>query len=133
MKIIKRDGREVAFDIGKIVRAIKGANSDAEERFRLTDNEIINIANSVTKKCMEYGRPITVEEVHTLVEDELMAQNSEVARKYIRYRYQKEIDRKQNTTDARILSVVDLKNADVLEENNNKNPIIIPTQIDYIA
>ena len=133
MKIIKRDGREVAFDIGKIVRAIKGANSDAEERFRLTDNEIINIANSVTKKCMEYGRPITVEEVHTLVEDELMAQNSEVARKYIRYRYQKEIDRKQNTTDARILSVVDLKNADVLEENSNKNPIIIPTQRDYIA
>lgn len=133
MKIIKRDGREVAFDIGKIVRAIKGANSDAEERFRLTDNEIINIANSVTKKCMEYGRPITVEEVHTLVEDELMAQNSEIARKYIRYRYQKEIDRKQNTTDARILSVVDLKNADVLEENSNKNPIIIPTQRDYIA
>lgn len=133
MKIIKRDGREVAFDIGKIVRAIKGANSDAEERFRLADNEIINIANSVTKKCMEYGRPITVEEVHTLVEDELMAQNSEIARKYIRYRYQKEIDRKQNTTDARILSVVDLKNADVLEENSNKNPIIIPTQRDYIA
>lgn len=133
MKIIKRDGREVAFDIGKIVRAIKGANSDAEERFRLTNNEIINIANSVTKKCMEYGRPVAVEEVHTLVEDELMAQNSEVARKYIRYRYQKEIDRKQNTTDARILSVVDLKNADVLEENSNKNPIIIPTQRDYIA
>lgn len=133
MKIIKRDGREVAFDIGKIVRAIKGANSDAEERFRLADNEIINIANSVTKKCMEYGRPITVEEVHTLVEDELMAQNSEIARKYIRYRYQKEIDRKQNTTDARILSVVDLKNADVLEENSNKNPIIIPTQRDYIT
>lgn len=133
MKILKRDGREVAFDIDKIIRAVKGANNEVEKRNRLSQQEIIDLANSVTQTCSEYGRPVNVDEIQELVENELMKRNSDVARKYIRYRYQREVDRKQNTTDARILSVVNLENVDVLEENSNKNPVINSTQRDYIA
>ena len=133
MKVIKRSGREVDFNINKIIRAIQGANKDVERGKKLTQQEIVDIANNITSTCTDYGRPVTVEEIHNLVEEELMHHNTETARKYIRYRYQKELNRKQNTTDTKILSVVDLKNMEVLEENSNKNPIVIPTQRDYIA
>ena len=133
MKIIKRDGREVDFNINKIKKAIQSANSEVTRNDKLSQQDIIDITNKVTLTCQQYGRPVTVEEIQNLVEDELMQKNTSVARKYIRFRYQKELDRKQNTTDARILSTVDLENADVLEENSNKNPVIIPTQRDYIA
>ena len=133
MKIIKRDGREVDFNINKIKKAIQSANSEVTRNDKLSQQDIIDITNKVTLTCQQYGRPVTVEEIQNLVEDELMQKNTAVARKYIRFRYQKELDRKQNTTDARILSTVDLQNADVLEENSNKNPVIIPTQRDYIA
>ena len=133
MKIIKRDGREVDFNINKIKKAIQSANSEVTRNDKLPQQDIIDITNKVTLTCQQYGRPVTVEEIQNLVEDELMKKNTSVARKYIRFRYQKELARKQNTTDARILSTVDLENADVLEENSNKNPVIIPTQRDYIA
>ena len=133
MKVTKRDGREVSYDIDKITRAIKKASQEVDEEKRLDESEIINIANAVTATCQKYGRPVTVEEIQNLVENALMINNCEVARKYVRYRYQKELNRKQNTTDARILSTVNLENTDVLEENSNKNPIVAPTQRDYIA
>ena len=133
MKIKKRDGREVDFNINKIKRAIQNANNETEKRSRLSSDDIIEIVNKVVALCQQFNRPVDVEEIQNMVEDELMHRNTEIARRYIRFRYQKEIDRKQNTTDARIISTVDLQNSDVMEENSNKNPIIIPTQRDYIA
>lgn len=134
MNVIKRNGREVPFNINKIIRAIQSANNEIERHNRITKEEIIEIANTVTHSCSQYGRAISVEEIQDMVEDELIHSNKcDVAKHYIRYRYQQEIARRQNTTDSKILSTVNLENEEVKQENSNKNPIIIPTQRDYIA
>ena len=134
MNVIKRNGREVPFNINKIIRAIQSANNEIERHNRITKEEIIEIANTVTHSCSQYGRAISVEEIQDMVENELIHSNKcDVAKHYIRYRYQQEIARRQNTTDSKILSTVNLENEEVKQENSNKNPIIIPTQRDYIA
>ena len=133
MQAIKRDGTEVRFDINKIINAIRRANSEVERRNQISAEDIKGVANNVNQTCKQYGRVISVEEIQNLVEEQLMSLNHEIARKYIRYRYQHELDRKKNTTDTRIISVVNLKNKEGLEENSNKDPIVIPTQRDYIA
>ena len=133
MQAIKRDGTEVRFDINKIINAIRRANSEVERRNQISAEDIKGVANNVNQTCKQYGRVISVEEIQNLVEEQLMSLTHEMARKYIRYRYQHELDRKKNTTDTRIISVVNLKNKEVLEENSNKDPIVIPTQRDYIA
>lgn len=134
MNVIKRNGREVPFNINKIIRAIQSANSEVDKHSRIQREEIIEIANKVTQSCMQYGRAVSVEEIQDMVENELIhGDKCDVAKHYIRYRYQQEIARRQNTTDSKILSTVNLENEEVKQENSNKNPIIIPTQRDYIA
>ena len=134
MNVIKRNGREVPFNINKIIRAIQSANSEVDKHSRIQREEIIEIANKVTHSCMQYGRAVSVEEIQDMVENELIhGDKCDVAKHYIRYRYQQEIARRQNTTDSKILSTVNLENEEVKQENSNKNPIIIPTQRDYIA
>lgn len=134
MNVIKRNGREVPFNINKIIRAIQSANNEIEKHNRISKEEIIEIANTVTHSCLQYGRAISVEEIQDMVENELIhSDKCDVAKHYIRYRYQQEIARRQNTTDAKILSTVNLENEEVKQENSNKDPVIIPTQRDYIA
>lgn len=134
MNVIKRNGQEVPFDIAKIFRAIYSANKEVEESKRLSVPETATIVNSITRQCQQYPRAISVEEIQDMVENHLMeSKNYEIAKRYIRYRYQREIARKRNTTDAKILSTVNLSNEEVKQENSNKDPAIIPTQRDYIA
>ena len=135
MNVIKRNGKEVQFDIDRITRAIRLANGDVAENERISDEEIINIANKVTKACVKYNRAVSVEEIQDLVEKNLaqVKNGFNVAKQYMLYRYRQTILRRQNTTDAKILSTVNLENEEVKQENSNKDPIIIPTQRDYIA
>ena len=131
MNVIKRSGKEVAFDIDRIVRAVTKAN---EEYSELTQEQIADIANKVLTKCKKLNRAVNVEEIQDMVEDALIKINAyQVSKHYIKYRYQKELARKQNTTDTKILSMVNLENEEVKQENSNKNPVIISTQRDYIA
>lgn len=131
MLVIKRNGKEVEFDINKIINAITQAN---KEYLELTPQQINEVANKVLLKCKKLNRAVNVEEIQDLVEDALIKINAyNVSKHYIKYRYQKELERKQNTTDAKILSTVNLENEEVKQENSNKNPTIIPTQRDYIA
>ena len=131
MNVIKRSGKEVAFDIDRIVRAVTKAN---EEYSELTPEQITDLANKVWVKCKKLNRAINVEEIQDMVEDALIKINAyQVSKHYIKHRYQKELARKQNTTDTKILSMVNLENEEVKQENSNKNPVIISTQRDYIA
>ena len=131
MNVIKRNGKEVTFDIDRIVRAITKANEDYSE---LTPEQITDIANKVLIKCKKLNRAINVEEIQDMVEDALIKINAyQVSKHYIKYRYQKDIERKRNTTDTQILTTVNLENEEVKQENSNKNPAIISTQRDYVA
>lgn len=131
MNVIKRSGKEVTFDIDRIVRAVTKANKEYSE---LTPEQIADLANKVWGKCRKLNRAINVEEIQDMVEDALIKINAyQVSKHYIKYRYQKELARKQNTTDAQILTTVNLENEEVKQENSNKNPTIISTQRDYIA
>ncbi len=131
MNVIKRSGKEVAFDIDRIVRAVTKAN---EEYSELTPEQITDLANKVWVKCKKLNRAINVEEIQDMVEDALIKINAyQVSKHYIKYRYQKDIERKRNTTDAQILTTVNLENEEVKQENSNKNPTIISTQRDYVA
>ena len=131
MNVIKRNGREVAFDMDRIVRAVTQANKEYSE---LTEDQIVDVANKVLAKCKKLNRAVNVEEIQDMVEDTLIKINAyQVSKHYIKYRYQKELDRKQNTTDSQILTTVNLENEEVKQENSNKNPTIISTQRDYIA
>lgn len=131
MNVIKRNGKEVTFDIDRIVRAITKAN---EEYSELTPEQITDIANKVLIKCKKLNRAINVEEIQDMVEDALIKINAyQVSKHYIKYRYQKDIERKRNTTDTQILTTVNLENEEVKQENSNKNPAIISTQRDYVA
>ena len=134
MKIIKRNGAEVVFDIEKIVMAVTKANQTAEEKARLTPLQIQRIAQAVQISCEEMGRSPSVEEIQDLVEKAIMAHGAfEVAKQYITYRYIRSLARQANTTDDRILSLIESNNEEVKQENANKNPTINAVQRDYMA
>ena len=134
MKIIKRNGAEVAFDIDKIEVAITKANESVEEAARMTPLQIKRISKSVELSCEEMGRSPAVEEIQDLVEKAIMAHGAfEVAKSYITYRYNRSLMRQANTTDERILSLIECNNEEVKQENANKNPTINAVQRDYMA
>ena len=131
MKIIKRNGAEVAFDIQKIETAITKANNAAEEKYRMTPLQIQRITERVHISCEEMGRSPTVEEIQDLVEKSIMAHGAfEVAKEYITYRYIRSLARQANTTHDRILSLIECNNEEVKQENANKNPTINAVQRD---
>ena len=134
MKIIKRNGAEVVFDIDKIRMAVTKANNAVEEGVRMTPLQISRIAESVEISCEEMGRSPAVEEIQDLVEKAIMAHGAfEVAKEYITYRYTRSLLRQSNTTDGRILSLIECNNEEVKQENANKNPTINAVQRDYMA
>ncbi|MBQ4270142.1 MAG: hypothetical protein IJB97_10910 [Clostridia bacterium] len=125
MNIIKRNGQEMVFDIEKIIAAIRKANKEIDEKDRISEETIQEIAASVMEECKEMGRSVNVEEIQDMVENRLMAMDAFVlARKYITYRYTRELVRKSNTTDAKILSLIECNNEEVKQENSNKNPTV---------
>ena len=134
MKIIKRSGSEVTFDIQKIVNAITAANNDAAPHERLTEDQIALAAHSVEWLCGRAGHTVSVEEIQDMVENQIMALGRfEVARKYIIYRYTQTLKRTSNTTDDKILSLIECNNEEVKQENSNKNPTVNSVQRDYMA
>ena len=133
MKIIKRNGSEETFNIEKIINAIRKANNSADSPF-LTGEQITDIADYVEYKCNKIKRAVSVEEIQDMVEDQLMAKGAfELARRYVRYRYNRSLVRKANTTDNRILSLIECNNEEVKQENSNKNPTVNSVQRDYMA
>ena len=133
MNIIKRNGSEMTFDVNKIVAAITKANASAQAP-SLTTEQINDIADYVEYKCRKMNRAVSVEEVQDLVENQIMATGAfELARNYVRYRYQRTLVRKANTTDNRILSLIECNNEEVKQENSNKNPTVNSVQRDYMA
>ena len=134
MKIIKRDGSEAVFDLSKIANAIKGASDESPESERLTARQIDYAAHNVADACEMAGHTVSVEEIQDLVENEIMAlQKFEVARRYIIYRYVQNIKRQSNTTDDKILALIECNNEEVKQENSNKNPTVNSVQRDYMA
>ena len=132
--VIKRNGREVAFDISKIVNAIRKANKEVEGIHQMSSFQIQAVADNIAKKISAYSHACNVEDIQDMVETGIMEMRGyEVAQKYVRYRYKREISRKSNTTDDGILSLIDLNNEEVKQENSNKNPVINSTQRDYMA
>ena len=133
MKIIKRNGSEVDFDLNKIVVAVTKANAACEKQ-ELTASQIQEIAEFVEFKTVKANRALSVEEIQDIVEDQIMAQGAfEVARRYVRYRYTRSLIRKANTTDNQILSLIECNNEEVKQENSNKNPTVNSVQRDYMA
>ena len=134
MKIIKRNGSEAVFDITKIISAISKANKVVPEAQRLTKQQIIEISDHVQEVCFARGHAMNVEEIQDIVEDAIMATGAyEVARKYITYRYVQSLKRTHNTTDDKILSLIECNNEEVKQENSNKNPTVNSVQRDYMA
>ena len=134
MKLIKRNGSEVTFDAEKIYIAVEKANMAIDEMERISDREIRRVTDKVTRKCEKMKRAVSVEEVQDLVERELMATgNFILAKTYITYRYTRELVRKSNTTDDKILSLIECNNEEVKQENANKNPTVNSVQRDYMA
>ncbi len=134
MKIIKRNGAEVVFDINKIIMAVTKANAASDEAVRMTPLQIQRIAESVQVSCEEMGRSPSVEEIQDFVEKAIMAHGAfEVAKEYITYRYTRSLLRQSNTTDDRILSLIECNNEEVKQENANKNPTVNAVQRDYMA
>ena len=134
MKIIKRNGSEAVFDISKIIAAVTKANNVVASNQRLTKEQITAIADDVAQKCQSRNHAMNVEEIQDLVEDAIMQTNAyEVARKYITYRYVQSLRRTHNTTDDRILSLIECNNEEVKQENANKNPTVNSVQRDYMA
>ena len=134
MKIIKRNGSEAVFDITKIIAAITKANHVVPESQRLTKEQIIEISDHVQTSCLSRGHAMNVEEIQDLVEDEIMQTGAfEVARKYITYRYVQSLKRTHNTTDDKILSLIECNNEEAKQENSNKNPTVNSVQRDYMA
>ena len=134
MKVIKRNGAEVEFDIAKIVAAVSKANDVVDEAERMTPVQIGRIAESVELACRKLDRAPTVEEIQDLVETQIMAHGAyEVAKRYITYRYTRSLVRRANTTDDKILSLIECNNEEAKQENSNKNPVVNSTQRDYMA
>ena len=134
MKIIKRSGTEVGFNIEKIIAAVRKANKEVAESERLTEQKIDEISRNVEQICLNMNRTLNVEEIQDLVENQIMnCKSFEVARKYITYRYKRYLVRKSNSTDKQILSLIECNNEEVKQENSNKNPVINSVQRDYMA
>ena len=134
MKIIKRSGVEVTFDIEKISSAIRAANREVKEADRLTERQVVYAAQNVADACENAGHTVSVEEIQDMVEDEIMRLDRyEVARHYIIYRYVQSLKRTKNTTDDKILSLIECNNEEVKQENSNKNPTVNSVQRDYMA
>ena len=134
MKVIKRNGTEVSFDITKILAAITKANESIDEEKRMTSTQVQRIAESVELACQGMGRSPSVEEIQDLVEYQIMAHGAfEVAKNYVTYRYTRSLVRRSNTTDDRILSLIECCNEEAKQENSNKNPVVNSTQRDYMA
>lgn len=132
--VIKRNGVEVQFNIEKIVNAIKKANKEVAPIYQMNDYQIMAVADAVAKRCEESPHAVNVEDIQDMVETSIMEMRGyEVAQKYVRYRYKREIARKSNTTDEEILSLIDQANEELKQENSNKNPVINSTQRDYMA
>ena len=134
MKVIKRSGEEVEFDIKKISDAISKANNTVDEKIRMTQVQIDRIADNVRLACENLGRAPAVEEIQDMVESHIMRHGAyEVAKSYITYRYTRTLVRQANTTDDKILSLIECSNEEAKQENSNKNPVINSTQRDYMA
>ena len=134
MKVIKRNGTEVVFDIEKIISAITKANDSVEESARMTPMQIRRIAEFVELSCLKMNRSPSVEEIQDLVEYQIMAHGAyEVAKNYVTYRYTRSLVRRSNTTDEKILSLIECCNEEAKQENSNKNPVVNSTQRDYMA
>ncbi len=134
MKIIKRNGSEAIFDITKIIAAVGKANAVVQEKDRLTQEQIIDIASYVEEECAKHSHAMNVEDIQDMVENQIMAHRAfEVARRYITYRYVQTLKRTSNTTDDTILSLIECNNEDVKQENSNKNPTVNSVQRDYMA
>ena len=134
VNVIKRSGEEVTFDVAKIVNAIRKANQEVDKIHRLSDYQIDAVAELIVKKVQASMRAVGVEEIQDMVETGIMEMRGyEVAQKYVRYRYKRELARKSNTTDNGILALIDQLNEEVKQENSNKNPVINSTQRDYMA
>ena len=134
MKVIKRNGTEVIFDIEKIIAAITKANNSVEETARMTPMQIRRIAEFVELSCLKMNRSPSVEEIQDLVEYQIMAHGAyEVAKNYVTYRYTRSLVRQSNTTDEKILSLIECCNEEAKQENSNKNPVVNSTQRDYMA
>ena len=132
--VIKRNGKEVQFDLTKIANAIRKANNEVEPIYQMNEYQIMGVAENVANKCARLNRAVSVEEIQDMVETGIMEMRGyEVAQKYVRYRYKREIARKSNTTDDDILSLIDQSNEELKQENSNKNPVINSTQRDYMA
>ena len=133
MKIIKRNGSEADFDLNKIIVAVTKANS-ASEKEELTASQIKDIAEYVEFKIQKANRALSVEEIQDVVENQIMAQGAfDVARRYVKYRYNRSLIRKSNTTDNQILTLIECNNEEVKQENSNKNPTVNSVQRDYMA
>ena len=134
MKLIKRNGSEVTFDREKISAAVRAANLAVDEKYRISDVDIENIALVVENTCLALGRSVGVEEVQDLVEREIMKLGAfDLAKAYITYRYKRDLVRKSNTTDDKIMSLIECNNEEVKQENANKNPTVNSVQRDYMA
>ncbi len=134
MKIIKRSGSEVTFDLEKIIAAVAKANNEVAHNERLSDEQIMVISKNIEQICEEMGRSLSVEEIQDLVENQIMNLRAfAVARKYITYRYKRALVRKSNSTDEQILSLLECNNEEVKQENSNKNPTVNSVQRDYMA
>lgn len=134
MKVIKRNGAEVEFDKSKIVSAISRANNSTEEDGRISSELIEQLAANIENKIIKQKRAFTVEEIQDLVQNELIKKNAyKLVKNYITYRYERELARKQNTTDSQIMSLIECNNEEAKQENSNKNPVIVSTQRDYMA
>ena len=134
MKIIKRNGAEVPFDMTKIITAVTKASDSVGGKARLSREQITDIAAAVTDQCQALNRAVSVEEVQDMVENQLMdIKAHDIARHYITYRYIQSLKRQTNTTDERILSLIECQNEEVKQENANKNPTVNSVQRDYMA
>ena len=134
VNVIKRNGEEVSFDLLKIVNAIKGANQEVDPIYQMNEYQIQAVADNVAARISEMTHAVHVEDIQDLVETSIMEMRGyEVAQKYVRYRYKRELSRKSNTTDNGILSLIEHLNEEVNQENSNKNPVINSTQRDYMA
>jgi len=134
MRVIKRSGSEVEFDITKIIAAVNKANATVSDDKKLTKEQITELAADVEEVCKNIGRAVSVEEIQDMVENHIMAAGAfELARQYITYRYVQSLKRKANTTDEKILSLIECENEEVKQENSNKNPTVSSVQRDYMA
>ena len=133
-KVIKRNGEEVEFDITKIINAINAANNEVENIYKMNEYQIRAIADDIAQQVQKITHAVNVEDIQDMVETSIMGMRGyEVAQKYVRYRYKRELARKSNTTDNGILALIEHLNEEVNQENSNKNPVINSTQRDYMA